>query len=49
MLLRAVAVADDRFETNAILGRDDGTDITGHAKGIAHPTAYETPTTVSLH
>ncbi len=43
MLLGAVAVGDDRLETGAILGRDEGADILGHPHNLAR-----TPPPVNL-
>lgn len=49
MLLSLVMIGDDRFQTNTILGRDDGTDFLGHADVVAHPDNNVNPMNVSMH
>jgi hypothetical protein len=49
MLLAAIAIGDDRFEANAIISRDKGTDFLRYANGIAYPGRTVNPMNASVH
>ena len=49
MFLRPVTIGDDRFQANTILSRDKGTNILGHAVGIAYPFHNVNPMNASVH
>ena len=49
VLLRLVAIGDDRFQANMILCRDDGTYLMGHPRMIAHPIGLVNLLFVSVH
>jgi hypothetical protein len=49
VLLRAVAIGDDRLQTSTILGRDQRTDDLRHMPSIAHPPRLVNPLFASVH
>jgi hypothetical protein len=49
MLLRAVAIGDDRLETNTILSRDQGTDDLSHRGSMPRSHVAMNPLNASVH
>jgi len=49
MLLRAVAIGDDRPEPSAILSRHQGADILSHMPKMPHPPLVVNPPNASVH
>src|SRR5512132_748421 len=49
VLLRAVPVRDDRFQTGTIGGADFDGDVPAHAHRLAHPASHGNPMSDALH
>jgi hypothetical protein len=49
MLLRAIALGDDRLQTSTLVGRDQETGDLSHAPSVAHPLGHVNPLYASVH